>query len=89
MAEAHRARGVTLEGYSPFKAGDANDPVLAEIAEASRRRRRTRWCCAGTSSTSIVVIPKSSNPERIARNFDVFGFELDADEVARIDALGR
>ena len=37
----------------------------------------------------FVVIPKSSDPARIAENFDVFGFSLTADEVARIDALGR
>ena len=37
----------------------------------------------------IVVIPKSTNPERIAANFDIFDFALDEDELARIDALGR
>ena len=34
-------------------------------------------------------MPKSSDPGRIASNFDVFGFELTADELARIDGLGR
>ena len=37
----------------------------------------------------IVVIPKSADAARIAANFDVFGFTLAADEVARIDALGH
>jgi 2,5-diketo-D-gluconate reductase A len=36
----------------------------------------------------FVVIPKSSNPARIAANFDVIGFTLNAAEVARVDALG-
>ena len=36
----------------------------------------------------IVVIPKSGDPARIAANLEVFGFELDEAEMARIDALG-
>jgi 2,5-diketo-D-gluconate reductase A len=34
-----------------------------------------------------VVIPKSTSPERIRSNIDVFGFELDADDLAAIASL--
>jgi diketogulonate reductase-like aldo/keto reductase len=33
------------------------------------------------------AIPKSTKAERIAENFDVFGFDLSTDELAAIDAL--
>lgn len=37
----------------------------------------------------IIVFPKSNSRERMAANFDVFGFELTPDELAAIDALDR
>jgi 2,5-diketo-D-gluconate reductase A len=88
VVQAHRARGVTLEGYSPFKSANLQERALAEIAErhgVSVPQVIVRWHI----EHGIVVIPKSVDPERIAANFDVFGFTLAADEVARIDALGR
>jgi 2,5-diketo-D-gluconate reductase A len=36
-----------------------------------------------------VVIPKSVHADRIAENFDVFGFELAADDMAAINELDR
>ena len=86
--EAHRTRGVAIEGYSPFKAGDVDSPVLARIAArhgVSSRQVILRWHI----EHGIVAIPKSADPTRIAVNFDVFGFGLDDDEIASINALGR
>jgi diketogulonate reductase-like aldo/keto reductase len=87
VADGLRARGVTLEGYSPFKTANANDPVLTAIAErhgVTTHQVILRWHV----DHGFVVIPKSSDPERIAANFDIFGFELTAAELAAIDELG-
>lgn len=80
-------RGVTLEGYSPFRAGDLADPVLVDIADdhgVTSAQVVLRWHI----EHGIVVIPKSVTPERIRTNFDVFGFSLSDEEMERIDSLG-
>jgi 2,5-diketo-D-gluconate reductase A len=82
----HRRRGVVVEGYSPFKNTDLRHPVLVEIAARHRvtpAQVVVRWHI----DHQVVVIPKSATPERIATNFDVFGFSLTDEELGRIDGL--
>jgi 2,5-diketo-D-gluconate reductase A len=84
----HRERGVAVEGYSPLKGTNLADPVLGEIARAHRvtpAQAVLRWHI----EHGVAVIPKSTNPERIASNIDLLGFSLTPDEVARIDGLPR
>jgi 2,5-diketo-D-gluconate reductase A len=62
------------------------DPTIAAIAEShakSPAQVMLRWGIQQGRS----VIPKSTNPGRIAQNLDVFDFTLDDDEMTRIDAL--
>ena len=87
VVDEHRERGIALEGYSPFKRSDLGSPVLREIAQAhgvTPAQVVLRWHI----DHNIVVIPKSSTPERIRTNFDVSGFKLTAAELAAIDQLG-
>ncbi len=80
-------RDVVLEGYSPLRAGDLADPELVQIARnhgVSPAHVVLRWHV----EHGIVVIPKSSTPERITANLDVFGFSLSDDEMAKLDGLG-
>jgi diketogulonate reductase-like aldo/keto reductase len=62
------------------------DPVIGEIATAhgkSAAQVMLRWHL----QQGRQVIPKSVTPSRIAENFDVFDFELSAEDLGAIDAL--
>ena len=84
--EHSRRVGTVLEGYSPFKAGNLDDAVLTDLAEAydvTPAQVVVRWHV----EHGIVVIPKSAREERIRLNADVWGFSLSPEEVERIDGL--
>jgi 2,5-diketo-D-gluconate reductase A len=86
--EGHRQRGVVLEGYSPLKKTNLKAKPLVEIAEAhgvTPAHVVLRWHV----EHGIPVIPRSSKPERVAANFDIFGFQLSPAEVARVDAMSK
>jgi diketogulonate reductase-like aldo/keto reductase len=83
-----RDRGVVIEGYSPLKGTHLRDRVLVEIAKAhnvTAAQVVLRWHVQQGTPT----IPKSSDPNRIKENFDLFGFSLTGEEMARVDGLSR
>lgn len=79
--------GITFyPGWGEERKNVMDDPTLAGIAQAhskSPAQVMLRWHLQQGRS----AIPKSTNPSRIAENFDVFNFELSAEELAAIDAL--
>lgn len=87
VLDGHRERGVVLEGYSALKGGTLEDPTVQGIAERLGRTPAqviVRWHL----QHDTVAIPKSSNPDRIAANADVGGWELSPDEMSDLSALG-
>jgi diketogulonate reductase-like aldo/keto reductase len=99
LREVHARLGIATQAWSPL--GGVNvymprdpsapknpltHPVVIALAEVHRRTPAQvvlRWHLEHGFS----AIPKSVKPDRIAENFDVFGFTLASDEVAAIDAL--
>lgn len=87
LVAEHASRGVELEGYSPFKRTDADDPVLTGIAQehgATVQQVVLAWHLRHR----VVVIPKSTNPARIEANIDVVGLDLTDADMTAIDRLG-
>jgi diketogulonate reductase-like aldo/keto reductase len=87
LLERCRALGIQVEGYAPLVKGQRMDhPVLVRVA---RKHGKTpaqvlvRWGI----EHGVVTIPKSVRRERIRENADVFGFALDAEDLAALDGL--
>ncbi|UKA53917.1 aldo/keto reductase [Arthrobacter sp. FW305-BF8] len=79
--------GITFyPGWGEDRRNVMEDPAIAAIGQThgkSSAQVMLRWHLQQGRS----AIPKSTNPARIAENFDVFDFELSAEELASIDAL--
>jgi 2,5-diketo-D-gluconate reductase A len=82
-------RGIATEAWSPIAQGEVlDDPLITEISERLGRTPAQvvlRWHIQRGS----IVFPKSSTPERIRENFDIFDFELEPGDVEAIESLDR
>jgi 2,5-diketo-D-gluconate reductase A len=78
---------IVTEAWSPLARGRVlDDTLLAHIAAkhgVTSAQVVIRWHV----QLGVVVIPKSVSAERLRSNADVFGFELDADDLAQIASL--
>lgn len=87
----HDENGIVTESWSPL-GGSANRilraPLIVELA-ARRDRSPAQIVLRWHLEIGAAPIPKSSNPERLAANLDVFDFALAPQEVAAISALDR
>jgi 2,5-diketo-D-gluconate reductase A len=96
LLAADAEHGILSQAWSPiggitfYRDGShgstLQDPTIGAIAAAHGKtpaQVMLRWHV----QQGRQVIPKSVTPSRIAENFDVFDFELTADQLAAIDAL--
>ncbi|MCC4380956.1 aldo/keto reductase [Limosilactobacillus reuteri] len=78
---------IVTQAWSPLGRGAVLDePVLKDIAAAHNKSTAQiilRWHL----QNGVSFIPKSVHEERIAQNADIYDFELNAQEMAQIDAL--
>ena len=77
---------IVTEAWSPLAQGDLSNPTLRELADKygkSPAQVVLRWHL----QLGNVVIPKSKTPARIAENIDLFDFQLDNEDMARIADL--
>ncbi|MET4541756.1 2,5-diketo-D-gluconate reductase A [Arthrobacter bambusae] len=88
-ARAYNERhGIITESYSPLGASSdlLNAPVLASIGGKYGKTPGQvvlRWHV----QQGLVAIPKTANPERMQENLDVFDFELDQEDLSKLQTL--
>lgn len=91
MQKALKSQGIHLQSWAPFAQGQNNIfnnellKVLSRKYNKSTAQVVLRWLI----QKEIVVIPKSANVKRINENFNVFDFELSADDMAIIKTLDQ
>lgn len=89
LAEKCESYDIKIQAHSPLVRGSQmNNPVLVEVANKygkSTAQVLIRW----SLEKGFVVLPKSSNPNRIKENIDVFDFELTAEDIIKIDSLNN
>lgn len=88
--EACLRHGIAIEAHSPLghNREPLSDPIITGIAGKhgkSTAQIILRWHV----QRGDVAIPKSSRPERMRENIDVFDLELGSEEMVSINALDR
>jgi 2,5-diketo-D-gluconate reductase A len=85
------AHGIVTQSWSPLGGGSGvrsllSEPVIVEVADRLGRTPAQvvlRWHV----QQGLVVIPKSSDPARLAQNLNLFSFELSPDDMASLATL--
>ena len=96
LLSVNNQHGIVSQAWSPIggitfyrdgsKGSTLEDPVINQIGAAHGKtpaQVMLRWHI----QQGRQAIPKSVTPSRIAENFDIFDFELTAEQLADIDAL--
>ena len=81
--------GVQLEGWGPLGQGNKemlSDPVICSIAE-KHSKTAGQIILRFELQEGAVIFPKSTNPERIRSNMEIFDFELTEDEMNEMRKL--
>lgn len=85
----HQENNIQIESWGPFAEGKNEifkNGLLSDIAEKYNKSIAQvilRWL----TQRGVVAIPKSVRKERMAENFDIFDFELAADDIQTISTL--
>ena len=86
---ACRRHGLSVTAYCPLARGKVSgDPTLGRIGQA-HHKSASQAALRYLVQLGVIVIPRSSNAERLAQNMAIFDFKLSDAEMAEIGKLKR
>lgn len=87
IVEFCQRQEIVIEAYSPLsRGGHVNDPVVVKIAEAHHKTGAqvlVRWAL----QHDTVPLPRSTNPQHMLENAEVFDFKLSSEEMHALNGL--
>lgn len=79
--------GIQMEAWSPLGNGRLlHEPIIEKIAHSHQKKPaqiELRWAI----QHDLIVIPKTTHPDRMKENADIFDFDLSPEECIQIDSL--
>lgn len=87
--EYMKSRNCHIMSWGPFAEGKNdyfNNPVLKEVSE-KHGKTTAQVALRFLLQSGVVLIPKSTHLNRMEENFDIFNFQLDDEDMKKIEAL--
>lgn len=81
------ANDIRIMAYSPLAHGALlDDPAVMGIAD-KHRKSPAQVCIRWALEKGAIVIPKAGSVAHLEQNIDVFGFELDREDLRQLDGM--
>ena len=79
-----QSRGIQAEAWSPLGRGRLlEDPLVLELAK-KYGKSPAQICLRFCLQNNVLPLPKSSAPERMKANLDIFDFEIEQEDIYRL-----
>ena len=81
------AQDIQVEAWSPLgRAALLKDPLILELAK-KYGKTPAQICLRFCLQSNVLPLPKSSSPERMKENLDIFDFDLSIEDVFRLSTM--
>lgn len=89
IVEYCREHQIMVQSYSPLGSGELLDNKILEQIAASYNKTPAQVLIRWALHHETIPLPRSSNPQRIAENIDVFDFQLYEEDMRRLDTVNK